>query len=138
MTWEQELPTPLVHPLPHLSLSSLIYTKTIKGDIHRLSFMRSFRLLLIKIPSLGDLPGGLVVKSLSSKEEDVGLIPGWGAKILHASWHKKNQNIKQARCCNKFNKDFKNGPHKKKILKKISYSEPPLLHKCSFSFLYHT
>ena len=26
----------------------------------------------------------------------------------------KNQNIKQKQCCNKFNKDFKNGPHFKK------------------------
>ena len=89
MTWEQELPTPLVHPLPHLSLSSLTYAKTIKGDIHRLSFIYSFRLWLIKIPSLGDLPGGLVVKSSSSNAEDVDLILGRGAKILHASWHKK-------------------------------------------------
>ena len=30
----------------------------------------------------------------------------------------KKQNIKQKQCCNKLNKDFKNGPHKKKILKK--------------------
>ena len=30
----------------------------------------------------------------------------------------KNQNIKQKQYCNKFNKDFKNGPHQKKIYKK--------------------
>ena len=41
-----------------------------------------------------------------------GLIPGWRGKIPHA-----NQNIKQKQYCNKFNKDFKNGPHQK-ILKK--------------------
>ena len=39
-------------------------------------------------------------------------IPGQGAKIPHASWA-KNQNIKQKPYCNKFNKDFKNGPHQK-------------------------
>ena len=36
--------------------------------------------------------------------------PGQGAKIPHASWPKK-QNTKQE----KFNKDFKNGPHQKKF-----------------------
>ena len=41
------------------------------------------------------------------------LIPGQGAKIPHAS-RPKNQNIKQKQYCNKFNKDFKNGPHQKK------------------------
>ena len=30
----------------------------------------------------------------------------------------KNQNVKQKQYCNKFNKDFKNGPHQKKVLKK--------------------
>ena len=30
----------------------------------------------------------------------------------------KSQNIKQGEYCNKFNKDFKNGPHKKRNLKK--------------------
>ena len=48
-----------------------------------------------------------------------GLIPGRGAKIPHASLP-KNQNIKQKQYCNKFNKDFKNGPHQKKNLKKKS------------------
>ena len=58
------------------------------------------------------------VKTLPSKAEDVGLIPGRGAKIPHAS-QPKIQNIKQKQCCSKFNKDFKNGPHpKKKNLKK--------------------
>ena len=50
-----------------------------------------------------------------------GSIPDWGAKIPHA-WQPKNQNIKQKQHCNKFNNDFKNGPHqkkKKKIFKKI-------------------
>ena len=40
---------------------------------------------------LRDFPGGPVVKNLPSNGEDVGLIPGWGTKIPHASgqlsWH---------------------------------------------------
>ena len=42
-------------------------------------------------------------------------ISSWGAKMPHASWP-KNQNIKQKQYCNKFSKDFKNGPHQKKKL----------------------
>ena len=58
-----------------------------------------------------------MVKTLPSDAGDVDSIPGWGAKIPHAS-RPKNQNIKQY--CNKFNKDFKkNGPHQKKSLKNI-------------------
>ena len=30
---------------------------------------------------LGDFPGGLVVKNLPSNAGDMGLIPGWGARI---------------------------------------------------------
>ena len=50
---------------------------------------------------------------------NAGLIPGEGIKIPHAS-QPENQNIKQKQYCNKFNKDFKNGPHhlKKKNLEK--------------------
>ena len=53
-----------------------------------------------------------MVKTLPSNAGGMGSIPGWGAKIPHAS-RPKNQNIKQKRYCNKFNKDFKNGPHQK-------------------------
>ena len=35
-----------------------------------------------------------------------------GNKIPHALWS-ENQNIKQKQYCNKFKKDFKNGPHQK-------------------------
>ena len=52
-----------------------------------------------------DLPGGLVVKSLPFSAEDAGSIPGWRAKIPHASQPKK-QNIKQMQQCNKFKRDF--------------------------------
>ena len=40
-------------------------------------------------------------------------IPGRGTKILYMPWGSKNQSIKQKKYYNKFNKDFKNGPHKK-------------------------
>ena len=59
-----------------------------------------------------------MVKTSPSNAGGAGSIPGWGAKIPHASWP-KNQNIKQKPYCNKFNKDFKNGPHQKKLLKKM-------------------
>ena len=54
-----------------------------------------------------------MVKTSHSNAGGEGLILGRGAKIPHASWP-KNQNIKQKQYCNKFNKDFKNGPHQKK------------------------
>ena len=38
--------------------------------------------------------------------------PGLDSKIPHASWP-KNQNIKEKQYCNKFNRDLKNGSHKK-------------------------
>ena len=59
-----------------------------------------------------------MVKTSPSNAGGAGSIPGLGAKIPpHASWP-KNQNIKQTQYCNKFNKDFKNGPHQKKKKKK--------------------
>ena len=66
---------------------------------------------------LGDFPGGPVVKTSPSNAGGAGSILGQGAKIPHASWP-KNQNIKQKQYCNKFNKDFKNGPHQKNLKKK--------------------
>ena len=54
---------------------------------------------------LGDFPGGPVVKTSPSNAGGVGLIPGQGAKISHAS-RPENQNIKQKQYCNKFNKGF--------------------------------
>ena len=44
--------------------------------------------------TLGDFPGGPVVKTLPSNAGGQGSIPGLGAKIPHASWPEK-QNIKQ-------------------------------------------
>ena len=51
-----------------------------------------------------------MVKTSPSGAGGVGSTPGQGAKIAHA-WGPKKQNIKQKQYCNKFNKDFKNGPH---------------------------
>ena len=60
-----------------------------------------------------------MVKTLSYNAGSPGLISGRGAEVPHAS-RPENQNIKQKQYCNKFNKDFENGPHqkKKKKLKK--------------------
>ena len=64
-----------------------------------------------------------MVTTSPSRAGGVGSIPGQGAKIPHASWP-KNQNIKKKKkkqYFNKFNKDFKNGPHQKKIKKKVHF-----------------
>ena len=52
-------------------------------------------------------------QDFTSSARGVGSIPDQEAKIPHASGS-ENQNIKQKRYCNKFNKDFKNDPHEKK------------------------
>ena len=41
---------------------------------------------------MGDFPGGPKVKALPSNAMGVALIPGWGARIPHALWSKK-QNV---------------------------------------------
>ena len=51
-----------------------------------------------------------MVENPPANAGDTGSSPGLGAKIPHASGP-KNQNIKLKQYCNKFNKDFKNGPH---------------------------
>ena len=58
-------------------------------------------------------PGSPVIKTWPSNAGGAGLIPGRGARILHAL-QPKNQNIKQKQYCEKFNKEFKSGPHEKK------------------------
>ena len=55
----------------------------------------------------------------------MGSILGQRAKIPRASWP-RNQSIKQKPYCNKFSKDFKNGPNfpkKKSVLKKKKKKE---------------
>ena len=66
-----------------------------------------------------DFPGSPVVKTFECGV-DAGSIPGQGTKTPHALGP-KHQNIRQKQYCNKFNKDFKSHPHKKKkILKKMA------------------
>ena len=55
-----------------------------------------------------------MVKTLPSNTGGAGSIPGWGAKIPHASQPKNQKNIKQKQYCNKFNKDFKKRSTSKK------------------------
>ena len=66
-------------------------------------------------------------KTSPSSAVCAGLTPGQGAKIPHAAGPKKN-NIKKKQYCNKFNKDFKNGPHQKKksLKRKNSFKKKKL------------
>ena len=59
-----------------------------------------------------------MVKTPPSDAGGEGLISDQRAKIPHASGP-KYKDKKQKQCCNKFNKDLKNGPHEK-ILKRIN------------------
>ena len=70
-----------------------------------------------KQPQIWDFPSSPVDKTLPSSAGGMGLMPGQGFKIPHAS-RPKERNIKQKQCCNKFNKDFKNGSHQKKKKKR--------------------
>ena len=64
-----------------------------------------------------NFPGGPAAKTSPSSAAGAGSIPGGGAGIPHGTWP-KTQNRKQKQHCNKFNKDFKNGPHQKKQTQK--------------------
>ena len=64
-----------------------------------------------------DFPCGPVVNTSPSNTGGAVSIPGHRAKILHAL-QPKSQNIKQKQYYNKFNKDFKTGPHQKKKIKR--------------------
>ena len=66
---------------------------------------------LLKTTHVWDFSGGPMVKT-PSNARGVDLIPIWEAEIPHAL-QPKNQNIKQKKYCNKFNKDFKNSPQQK-------------------------
>ena len=65
-----------------------------------------------------------MVKTSPYNSGGAGSIPGQGAKIPHALGL-KNQNIKEKQYCNKFNKDFKNGPHQKNLKKKKKKTKLP-------------
>ena len=54
-----------------------------------------------------------MVKTPPSNLEGMGLLPGQLRSHL-VSWPKKTKYKQQKKYCNKFNKDFKNGPHLKK------------------------
>ena len=71
--------------------------------------------IVLKSWTSWDFPGGSV-RTSPFNAGGVGLIPGQGARTLHALWPKKKQSIKQKQYCKKINKDFKNGPHPKKIV----------------------
>ena len=60
----------------------------------------------------GDFPYGPVLRTSPSSAEGAGSIPGRGPKIPHAL-QSENRGVKQKQYCNKFKKDFKNGPHQK-------------------------
>ena len=78
-----------------------------------------------------DFPGSPVVGTSPSNVGGAGSIPGRGAGIPHASWP-RDQDIEQKQCCDKFNKDFGNGPHQKQLKKKKKDSEQ-LPHPPKFS-----
>ena len=60
----------------------------------------------------GDFPGSPVVKILPSDAGGMGSTLGEGAKIPRASCPPPPQKEhKEKQYCNKFNKNFKNGPH---------------------------
>ena len=59
-----------------------------------------------------DFPCDPVVNILPAHAGGAGLIPSWETKVSHALWP-KNQNTKQKKYSNKYNKDFKTGPHPK-------------------------
>ena len=95
--------------LPSWSLSSY----AAKDDLYLLKLTKRWTTNVTEKHIDRHFPGGPVVKTLPSNAGGAGSIPGRGAEIPHASWP-KNQNVKQKQYCNKFNKDFKNGPHQKK------------------------
>ena len=72
--------------------------------------------MLREVGGASEAGGGQNFPGGPSNAEGVGLIPD---SRSHMSCGQKTQNIKQKRYCNEFNKDFKNGPHKKKIFQKI-------------------
>ena len=64
-----------------------------------------------------NFPAGPVIKTSPSNAQGASLILGQGARITHGLWPKK-QNIKQKQYCNKFSKDFGNGPRQENLKKR--------------------
>ena len=69
------------------------------------------------------MSGGPVFETSPSNAGGAGSIPSQGTKAPHASGP-TSQHIKQNQNCNKLNKDFLNGPHQKKVLKKHRVTGP--------------
>ena len=63
-----------------------------------------------------------MVKTSPSSAGGAGLIPGWELRS-HMPHSKRPKNIKQKQYWNKFNKDFKNGPHPKKEKKEMLHED---------------
>ena len=76
----------------------------------RRKISQSLNSLAFKASGLGTFLMVQWLRPMPSNAGGVGSIPGQGTKIPHASGP-KIQNIRQKQYCNKFDKDFKNGPH---------------------------
>ena len=76
----------------------------------RRKISQSLNSLAFKTSGLGTFLMVQWLRPMPSNAGDVGSIPGQGTKIPHAS-RPKIQNIRQKQYRNKFDKDFKNGPH---------------------------
>ena len=61
----------------------------------------------------------LYLKILSPPMQGAQVQSLFGELRPHMPWGPKPKNVKQRQYCDKFNKDFKNGPHKKKSLKTL-------------------
>ena len=72
--------------------------------------------------------------TLPSNARGMDMIPGWGAKIPHASWPPPPQIIKQKQYCKKFSIKTKKMVHIKKIII-IIFSQEPLPSQ-AWEFLY--
>ena len=89
---------------PEVNCHFLFYISLLQHyfkDTHEVDWEKSTTHLESFICMRIGLPSGPVVKTSPSNS-----IPGWGAKIPHASWT-KTQSIEQKHYSNKFNKDFK-------------------------------
>ena len=69
--------------------------------------------LFFSTKNLWGFPGGPVVKTLPSNAGGAGSIPSQGAKTTPWLMVKNTDHKQQKQYCKQFNKDFKNGPHKK-------------------------
>ena len=74
-----------------------------------------------------------MVKTSPSNALGVGSIPSYRELRSLMPRSQNNQNIKQKQYYDKFNKDFKNGPHQENLKKKNSLS--PVFHTNSLSLI---